>query len=182
MSISLQGPVVEDLRAHFAQRWNFIYFEKYDEDKRYHPINFQESKVGIIGHPYKPSSDGGEPEGEGQYEAFKNRMSEQVEKGRKRLEEGHERVKQGANVKEEGRRLFEEGRERLKDELHRGKEGGRLPAHPSATPQGGMNCQIMRSCTTWSHGVPLEHSIANAYIDTIKNSEHFVYIEVSYLL
>jgi len=25
MSISLQGPVVEDLKAHFAERWNFIY-------------------------------------------------------------------------------------------------------------------------------------------------------------
>ena len=28
VSISLQGPVVEDLKAHFAQRWNFIFFEK----------------------------------------------------------------------------------------------------------------------------------------------------------
>jgi len=27
ISISLHGPVVEDLRAHFAQRWNFIYVE-----------------------------------------------------------------------------------------------------------------------------------------------------------
>ena len=27
ISISLHGPIVEDLRAHFAQRWNLIYFE-----------------------------------------------------------------------------------------------------------------------------------------------------------
>jgi len=48
--------------------------------------------------------------------------------------------------------------------------------YPSG-PLGGMQCQIVRSCTKWSHGVPLEHSIADAYIDVIRKSEHFVYIE-----
>lgn len=27
VALSLAGPVVQDLRTHFAQRWNFIYFE-----------------------------------------------------------------------------------------------------------------------------------------------------------
>ena len=76
VSISLKGPVVEDLRAHFAQRWNFIYFEKYDsrEDEGYHPINFKESRVGAIGHPYQATG-GAEPEGEGQYEHFRKKAA-----------------------------------------------------------------------------------------------------------
>lgn len=37
LSICLEGPVVEDLRAHFVQRWNFIFNDKYDveDDRRY---------------------------------------------------------------------------------------------------------------------------------------------------
>src|SRR5262249_26277719 len=40
LSISLTGPIVDDLREHFAQRWNFIYNEKYDvrKNERYHPL------------------------------------------------------------------------------------------------------------------------------------------------
>lgn len=45
-----------------------------------------------------------------------------------------------------------------------------------------MTCQILRSCTTWSNGTPLEHSIQNAYIDVIKNSRHFVYIENQFFI
>ncbi len=33
------------------------------------------------------------------------------------------------------------------------------------------------SSCPWSLGVNTEHSIANAYIDAIKNSKHYVYIE-----
>ena len=188
VSISLKGPVVEDLRAHFAQRWNFIYFEKYDArtDDNYKPINFQESRIGIIGHPYQ-ASEGAEPEGEGQYEHFRNRMQEQYQKGREKLEESHQRVKKGRGLKEEagqvfeeGHKKFEEGRERVRKGLHH--HGGAESGHPAASIQGKMHCQIMRSCTQWSHGVPLEHSIANAYIDTIKNSKHFVYIENQFFI
>jgi phospholipase D1/2 len=45
-----------------------------------------------------------------------------------------------------------------------------------------MQCQIVRSCTQWSHGVPLEHSIADAYIDVIRKSEHFVYMENQFFI
>lgn len=40
--------------------------------------------------------------------------------------------------------------------------------------------QLVRSCTTWSHGVPTEHSIANAYIETIRDSKHFVVCTLSH--
>jgi len=38
-------------------------------------------------------------------------------------------------------------------------------------------CANLSSCCKWSMGVSTEHSIANAYIDAIKNARHFVYIE-----
>lgn len=59
--------------------------------------------------------------------------------------------------------------------------------HHYGAPQGGvsqvsMPCQIVRSCTKWSHGIPTEHSIANAYINVIQNSQHFVYIENQFFI
>ncbi len=179
VSISLRGPVIEDLRAHFAQRWNFIYFEKYDvrSDARYHPIVYKESKFGIIGHPYEPT-DGGEPSEEGHYAEFRERMHDQLQKGRQRFRETQDRLKAGDKLRDEGRRMFEEGREKLEMEQEKMKEGHHHHhgehgehrndplGHPAASIQGGMNCQIMRSCTKWSHGVALEHSIANVRVST----------------
>lgn len=45
-----------------------------------------------------------------------------------------------------------------------------------------MTCQILRSSTKWSNGTLLEHSIQNAYIDVIRNSQHFVYIENQFFI
>ena len=44
---------------------------------------------------------------------------------------------------------------------------------------GTCEVQILRSCSTWSIGTPklVEHSILNAYVKMIEQSEHFVYIE-----
>ncbi|CZT21110.1 related to phospholipase D1 [Ramularia collo-cygni] len=44
---------------------------------------------------------------------------------------------------------------------------------------GTCQIQILRSCAPWSIGTPnkVEHSIMNAYVAMIENSEHFVYIE-----
>ncbi|KAI5812635.1 hypothetical protein BZA77DRAFT_252923 [Pyronema omphalodes] len=41
IAMSLMGPAVEDLQVHFAQRWNFIYKDKYDARRvaRYKPID-----------------------------------------------------------------------------------------------------------------------------------------------
>lgn len=45
-----------------------------------------------------------------------------------------------------------------------------------------MACQIVRSCTKWSAGIPTEHSIQDAYIGAIENSRHFVYIENQFFI
>lgn len=44
---------------------------------------------------------------------------------------------------------------------------------------GSCQIQILRSCSPWSIGTPnkVEHSIMNAYVSLIENSDHFVYIE-----
>lgn len=39
------------------------------------------------------------------------------------------------------------------------------------------SAQVLRSADRWSTGT-CENSIHNAYIHTIKNSEHYIYIEV----
>lgn len=52
---------------------------------------------------------------------------------------------------------------------------GEDQAEMEGTPQAGnIPIQLVRSCTKWSNGVPTEHSIANAYIETIRDSKHFV--------
>lgn len=153
VSICLQGPVVQDLRAHFAQRWNYIYYEKYDvrKDARYHPIDYRPSRVGIVGRPYSQDVPGAEVSGEGQYGHFREKMRLQYESSQVRL-------------REKVRRGFQHDPEYVP---------GRL---------GGAEIQVMRSCTKWSHGVALEHSIANAYIETIQQSKHFVYIENQFFI
>lgn len=51
-----------------------------------------------------------------------------------------------------------------------------------SSPLGNTFCQVVRSCTTWSGGVPTEHSIQDAYISIIRESEHFVYIENQFFI
>ncbi|TLD28039.1 phospholipase D/nuclease [Venturia nashicola] len=45
-----------------------------------------------------------------------------------------------------------------------------------------VSIQLNRSCAKWSNNCKIEHSIANAYIDVIKNSQHFVYIENQFFI
>ena len=49
---------------------------------------------------------------------------------------------------------------------------------------GTCEVQILRSCSTWSIGTPdkTEHSIMNAYVKMIEQSEHFVYIENQFFI
>ncbi|KAH0359606.1 phospholipase D/nuclease, partial [Aureobasidium melanogenum] len=149
LSISLTGPVVEDLRRHFAERWNFIYNEKYrskNDNGRYEPLHVPESRTGVVHHEY-PSAPGAPLP-----EHMRERMMERWEEGRERMEGFREQVR------------------------HHFPSSG----HPPPPP--GMPCQIMRSCSKWSHGTQTEHSIQNAYIEVIRNSHHFIYIENQFFI
>ncbi|KAH7160229.1 hypothetical protein B0J13DRAFT_124612 [Dactylonectria estremocensis] len=48
--------------------------------------------------------------------------------------------------------------------------------------RGTVRCQIVRSSADWSSGILKEHSIQNAYIDIIRNAQHYVYIENQFFI
>ena len=84
------------------------------------------------------------------------------------------------NLGERVRGRFEQGKQHIQDQYLSSNErhsmlGGRFQ-------EAGIPCQIVRSCTSWSHGVDTEHSIANAYISVIENSQHFIYIENQFFI
>ncbi|CAG8552345.1 5973_t:CDS:10, partial [Acaulospora colombiana] len=55
-----------------------------------------------------------------------------------------------------------------------------VEVHPES---GTCSVQILRSSSAWSHGLPeTEHSIQNAYIHTIQNAQHFIYIENQFFI
>ncbi|PWY88921.1 phospholipase D/nuclease [Aspergillus heteromorphus CBS 117.55] len=57
-----------------------------------------------------------------------------------------------------------------------------LSGRPTSQPRGNMHCQIVRSCSQWSNGTPTEHSVMDAYIAVIRNSQHFIYIENQFFI
>lgn len=95
--------------------------------------------------------------------------------------------------RDEGRRLGQElsslgnvvsGGVGQKFQQYQGKYTGGTDQYgrPYNQPRPVMTCQILRSSTKWSNGTPLEHSIQTAYIDVIRNSQHFVYIENQFFI
>ena len=284
ISISLSGPVVEDLRAHFVERWNFIYNEKYDvrKDVRYSRLPLTQNTPGAYQaplvpppsqsyQPYRPqmpSSAPQEQQNPGFYQGYEqysppppkplgnnqgsstpvqsyeppqqshsnyppppprsqdvslyqpqpphgqfeqgygsqhphpyqpyfppppssNRAVDDDEVGGERdvqasggygsASSGHHHH-HGQQLEEEARNLggtmygrFEQGRQYLSGNEHHGVMHDHFQ-------EAGMPCQIVRSCSKWSNGTRIEHSIANAYINVIENSRHFVYIENQFFI
>jgi len=192
ISVSLHGPVVEDLRAHFIERWNFIYNEKYDvrKDVRYSRLTFAQNAAGAVAHvdlsapppasrPYQHQQDQGQvpyfPPPPVSNRGIDN-TSEAERTGGIGENPQHERFEDQARGF--GRSMmgrFEEGKQYMGGNEHYGRVHGHLQ-------KAGIPCQIVRSCTKWSHGAPTEHSIANAYISVIRNSEHFIYIENQFFI
>ncbi|KAI0259452.1 hypothetical protein BC834DRAFT_630910 [Gloeopeniophorella convolvens] len=52
----------------------------------------------------------------------------------------------------------------------------------SRPPHGTCRVQVVRSVSDWSHGVLTEHSIQNAYIQLIREANHFIYIENQFFI
>ena len=88
------------------------------------------------------------------------------------------------NFPEHHHHRFHEMGERLQEQFEEGIQHvqSRYLDNGPRGREGGMPCQLVRSCTKWSHGVPTEHSIATAYISVIENSQHFVYIENQFFI
>lgn len=237
ISVSLRGPVVEDLRAHFVERWNFIYNEKYDvrKDVRYSRLTFNQNEAGAYQQnpsssawgpgyrpssaysresqphpsyaqsqlhpqpsqssqqyrPYRPTTSPSTPDIQGQGQYFPPPPSsrgvdpDEVEGGPhgfgsssgKRGHHHHQALEDEIDqVTDTVRGHLNDGVQRMENryEHHHHLHGGSQDA--------GIPCQIVRSCGKWSHGVPTEHSIQNAYIDIIQRSQYFVYIENQFFI
>ncbi|KAI5803358.1 hypothetical protein DFH27DRAFT_555423 [Peziza echinospora] len=159
VALSIQGPILKDLAMHFIQRWNFVYDEKYR-------IRFT----------------GGE-----RYKKLPELSNPDDPKVRKKLHG----LKEKAKVKYGG--YSQEGY----GGPHHAIPGlGQYPYHGAQEedPAGdsedeglgdrdGVRCQILRSASLWSHGTrETEHSICNAYIETIKSAQHFIYIENQFFI
>ncbi|KAL4931975.1 putative phospholipase D (PLD) [Aspergillus undulatus] len=80
------------------------------------------------------------------------------------------------------RENFDSLRGELAGQIHQYQD--RFTSGHLGRPQqrGNMSCQIVRSCGKWSNGTPTEHSIADAYCEIIRHSEHFIYIENQFFI
>ena len=250
ISVSLHGPVVEDLRAHFVERWNFIYDEKYNvrKDMRYSRITIRQNEAGAIPphqHPAMHPAYGQTPlsmttqqyglaqsstlpdppprppkqtyEQSSQSYAPNSSYSPNISQANvpyfppppvsdrsidlsaepdmtsgmdssglvfgshhhhhRKLEDGAANL---SDVASSIRGHVEEGMRHVQDQYLGGNDHD-SQLHGSLQ-DGGIPCQIVRSCTKWSHNVRTEHSIANAYISIIQNSLHFIYIENQFFI
>jgi phospholipase D1/2 len=63
-------------------------------------------------------------------------------------------------------------------------QGSRPDSYTDQQPMVGGTCnmQVVRSASRWSHNVPTEHSIQNAYIQLIQEAQHFIYIENQFFI
>lgn len=57
-----------------------------------------------------------------------------------------------------------------------------LSAKGFGSKKGTVTAQVVRSSADWSSGILTEHSIQNAYIELIRNAEHYVYIENQFFI
>lgn len=170
VALCLSGPVVQDLRTHFSQRWNFIYDEKYSKKAtRYARLPDTSSGAqqgGVHSPPMQQRGHEGEEEGERGF-------------GRDDGEEGERGLfGRGEHLRQKMQSRF--------DQYGQGHEShhGHQQSHAEHSSQsGGVDCQIARSSAKWSHNlVKTEHSIQNAYCEIIRNSKHFVYIENQFFI
>ena len=236
---------MEDLRAHFVERWNFIYKEKYDvrQDVRYSPLTFAGNAATAVGqrptyqppppnqyHPYRPESyssgsgvtySSGEagqysfapsapppatqgvdqyppppPRKQGVPQSQAPYFPPPPSSSSRDIGDGFDERSRGPvhGLHSDFERYAEEAGslgEKVRGRLDQGKQyvqGQYLSGNEHHSMLGGhiqevgIPCQIVRSCSTWSHGVQTEHSVANAYISIIENSQHFVYIENQFFI
>ena len=138
LSLCLRGPVVQDLRAHFVQRWNFIYDEKYDvrKDKRYTLLSMGDSEDATAMY----HSDG--------QRRHNNAAEEKTDETADPSEGHHRHLPGGAGS------IYDSLRENINSGVGKAKALGNFQNQPLYP--GGMSVQLTRSASRWSHGVSIE--------------------------
>ncbi|KAH7132532.1 hypothetical protein B0J11DRAFT_521930 [Dendryphion nanum] len=182
VSLCLRGPTVQDLRTHFAQRWNFIYDEKYSKKAsrytRLDPTRSGAQEGGTYPPPPNQQRDF-DGEGEGQRGFGSNQNDGQGERGLF----GHG---EGSGFRQNLYSQLNEGYHQVEQRYgHHGSQGDGQQNQSHAEHSGqrsNATAQITRSSAKWSHNISTEHSIQNAYSEIIKNSKHFVYIENQFFI
>ena len=171
VSICVRGPVVEDFKHHFVQRWNFIYDEKYNvrKDIRYH-------RLGLDGRPmeqqpYAPQgqqqygSQGQQPQIQGQYppSQYQNppdqhkyqpyRPPNQSDDGSQlRYHAGNQGSESYMQRMQDVYHEGEELKERFERRAHQAKQQFMGPQGGSSLPRAGpISCQLVRSASKYEH-------------------------------
>jgi phospholipase D1/2 len=167
LSICLEGPVIEDLGAHFVQRWNFIYKTKYSA---------------VEGNRYKPLSLGMPSRSTPVYHADGSNMhlgaASQKMAGVHVLAKVPEDIPQPTAAFSGGGTLhphrapssyFHE----IQSRFRRGMEN--IGKQRDYKPLGTVNVQLVRSASRWSHGIATEVSQTDGLIlaaDMCNSSTH----------
>ncbi|KAJ4366683.1 hypothetical protein N0V95_000010 [Ascochyta clinopodiicola] len=169
VALNLRGPVVQDLRTHFTQRWNFIYDEKYSHKAtRYQRL---------------PDTASGAQQG-GEYPP-QQREGEQGDEGSRGFGGDGEEGERGLFGRGGGfrQKMYNRVNEEYQEHYGHQEQQQHYQSHAEHVAQrANVDCQITRSATKWSHNISTEHSIQNAYVETIRDSQHFVYIENQFFI
>ncbi|OJD30463.1 phospholipase d [Diplodia corticola] len=157
VALSMNGPIVADLQEHFTQRWNYIFHEKYKikNDGRFQRLDVKK--------PAARQEDNDLAYGEEQ-------------------ESGYGFRKTLTSLSHHAHHQFERAEHHLGYGQQDSSEGQHQIDSNDRAGTGEAAIQLTRSCAEWSHGCTVEHSIQNAYIENIKNSKHFIYIENQFFI
>ncbi|PVH79759.1 phospholipase D/nuclease, partial [Cadophora sp. DSE1049] len=142
-AVCLEGPVLQDLVAHFAQRWNYERARNCGAG-----LQAKTTKLSLEIQGYTCNGIGKMP--------AVNSVNENSDE--------HESI--GSTVSNTDNTAGKAPR--------RGQKHGEARAS--------MSMQTVRSVCEWNHGTITEHSILNAYLDTIEKSQHFLYFEHQYFI
>lgn len=93
-----------------------------------------------------------------------------------------DRYKDEALRKVEGKKILGQDLGKYGQMIDNKLEGRPARAGLPGSSAGGISAQLVRSCTKWSNGTTTEHSVQNAYVELIKNSRHFIYIENQFFI
>lgn len=146
VSICITGPVIDDLKKHFVERWNFIYEEKYTvrKDERYSLLDFTPGQ--FVAPPPQQQQGARGLDSEESDRGFMDDADQRGffgEKGGLRDKLRHKVEAQAHDL--EGRYGSPFGHQ------HNVQGGGYFP-----TPTSGSSVQLNRSCSKWSNGCAIE--------------------------
>jgi phospholipase D1/2 len=152
LSISISGPVVQDLREHFVQRWNMIYNEKYlvRKDDRYSLLSLTPTNLAPSQGSNQPPPPNQAARGLGEAEESERGFyeGEEGDRGLFNTRESGFRSKIKQRV-EEGYKEFEGSKYGQQMHEYAGRYGLHRPTSSGGPQSGqgsGFSVQLTRSC------------------------------------